>query len=217
MGSAFLVMAVVGSGIMGEQLADKNMAIALIANTITTTWALYVLITLIGPISGAHFNPAVTIFSKLRGELPTWGLTLGYMGSQLLGALLGILLTHLMFDLPVYQTSEKVRNTWSLISSECVATSGLLLTIYFGNKFAKPQVPILVASYIGSAYWFTSSTSFANPMMAFARSLTNTFSGIRPVDAPAFAFIEFLTAVILAILINTFSSEFFRKKNSQGA
>jgi len=185
LGTAFLLAAVVGSGIMGERLAAGNVAIALLANTVATGAALVVLISIFGPLSGAHFNPAVTIFFGLRREI---GLSLatGYIVAQIAGAVVGVYAAHAMFAAPVFEISEKVRDGASQGFSEFVATFGLLLTIAGAIRFRPDQTPALVGLYITSAYWFTASTSFANPAVTIARSLTDSFSGIAPHSVPLF-------------------------------
>lgn len=184
-GTALLLATVVGSGIMGVALADGNDAIALLANAGATAGALYVLIVLFGPISGAHFNPAVTLAMRLRGELRN-GEAAAYIAVQIVGAIAGVLLAHAMFDLPLIQPGTHVRTGVPQWISEAVATFGLLLTILVGIRHRSTAVPVLVASYIFAAYWFTASTSFANPAVTLARSLTQTFAGIRPDDIVGF-------------------------------
>ena len=178
-GSALLLATVVGSGIMAVRLAAGNDAVALLANAAATAGSLYMLITVLGPISGAHFNPAVSFVMRLRGEIDNSGL-LGYVIVQLIGAVVGVLLAHAMFELPLLQTSSHARIGGAQWLSEGVATFGLLLTILLGVRFRPTAVPALVASYIFAAYWFTASTSFANPAVTLARSMTDTFAGIRP-------------------------------------
>lgn len=185
LGTALLLAAVVGSGIMGVALSNGNDAIALLANAAATGGALYVLIMLFGPISGAHFNPAVTVVMRLRGELST-GDAAAYVVVQVVAAIVGVLLAHAMFDLPLIQPGTHVRTGGPQWLSEAVATFGLLLTILLGLRHRPTAVPALVASYIFAAYWFTASTSFANPAVTLARSLTQTFAGIRPVDVAGF-------------------------------
>ncbi len=195
LGSAFLLMIVVGSGIMGEQLAGGNTAIALLANSLATGAGLYVLITLLGPVSGAHFNPAVSLVMMLHGELRRQEL-LPYIAVQIMGAVLGVFAAHAMFDLPLLQLSSKVRSGNAQIFSEMVATAGLLGVILLGLKQAPRQIPALVAAYITAAYWFTASTSFANPAVTLARCLSNTFAGIRAADAPLFIAAQLAGAVL---------------------
>ncbi len=179
LGSLALLLVVVGSGIMGEKLASGNIAIALLANSLATGAGLYVLITILGPVSGAHFNPAVSTYKKWRKEISTstW---LGFMVAQLAGGVLGVLLAHYIFELPVFQVSQHVREGLPQITSEIVATFGLLFTISGFSRFQPAKTAMGVALYIVGAYWFTSSTSFANPAVSIARSLTNTFAGIAP-------------------------------------
>lgn len=185
LGSGLLFACVVGSGIMAEALAGGNVAIALLGNTLATGAILYVLITILGPISGAHFNPAVTLVMRLRGEIATRD-ALAFVVVQLAGGIIGIWLTHLMFDLPILQYSTKARAGIGNWTGEFVATFGLLLTILGAVRYRPDNVPAAVALYIVAGYWFTSSTSFANPAIAVARSLSNSFAGIAPHDVPLF-------------------------------
>jgi len=184
-GTALLLACVVGSGIMGVALSAGNDGIALLANAAATAGALYVLISVLGPICGAHFNPAVTLAMRWRGELHT-SEAAAYIAVQVVGAIAGVLLAHAMFDLPLIQPGTHVRSGAAQWLSETVATAGLLLTIVLGVRHRPAAVPALVASYIFAAYWFTASTSFANPAVTLARSLTQTFAGIRPEDVPGF-------------------------------
>jgi len=184
-GSAFLFATVIGSGIMAEKLAGGNVAVALAGNTAATAAILYVLITMLGPISGAHFNPAVTMVIYLRGGKPA-SLALAYVPVQLVGGILGVCAAHAMFDLPVLQISQHVRAGGGQWLAEGIATFGLVLTILGTVKFAPHSVAASVALYIAAAYWFTASTSFANPAITIARALTDTFSGIAPASVPAF-------------------------------
>ncbi|MBB06158.1 MAG: aquaporin family protein [Pseudooceanicola sp.] len=200
-GTAMLLIGVVGSGIMGESLADGNAAIALLANAIATGAMLYVIITTLGPVSGAHFNPAVTLAFALRGEItPTAALI--YVACQIAGGLIGVWLTHLMFDLPILQTSGTMHRSgigpWS---SEILATAGLMFVIFGGFASREDQVPILVALYITGAYWFTSSTSFANPAVTIARSFSDTFAGIYPGHAPMFILMQLLATGMIALIL----------------
>ncbi len=197
MGTALLLAAVVGSGIMGERLAGGNVAVALLANAIATGAALTVLITIFGPLSGAHFNPAVTLYFALRGDTP-WRTALAYLPVQVIAAILGVWLAHAMFGLPVIQVSAHLRDGPAQWLAEFVATCGLLLTIAGGIRFAPHSVPVLVALYITSAYWFTASTSFANPAVTIARSLSDTFAGIAPSSAPGFIAAQAVAALICA-------------------
>lgn len=199
LGTLLLLAIVVGSGIMGERLADGNAAIALLANAAATGGGLYVLIVLFGPISGAHFNPAVTLAMKLRGEALPASLA-AMLCAQVTGAVLGVMLAHAMFDIALWQPGDHVRTGVAQWLSEGVATFGLVLTIVLGVQFRERAVPALVASYIFAAYWFTASTSFANPAVTLARSLTQSFAGIRPIDAPAFIAAQ-LVGATLAVLI----------------
>jgi len=181
-GTAALLCAVIGSGIMAENLSGGNVAVALLANTLATVFALYVLIETIGPISGAHFNPAVSWVMALRKELPM-RLLAGYVVAQLLGAALGAWLAHAMFELPILQWSTHVRTGPSQWLAEVVATAGLLFVIL---RSPAGKASALVACYIGAAYWFTASTSFANPAAVFGRMMSDTFAGIAPSDALGF-------------------------------
>lgn len=181
-GTGALLCAVIGSGIMAEQLAGGNLAIALLANTLATVFALYVLIEILGPISGAHFNPVVSIVLAFRKDLARHHL-FGYVIVQLVGAALGAWVAHAMFDLQILQWSTKVRTGPSQWFAELVATGGLIFVIF---RSPEGKASTLVACYIGAAYWFTASTSFANPAAAFGRMFTNTFAGISPADVPAF-------------------------------
>ncbi len=192
LGSALLAATVVGSGIMAERLSGGNVAVALLANTGATVAVLAALIALLGPVSGAHFNPAVSVIEALRGRL-AWGDAGLYTAVQITGCCLGALLAHLMFELPVWQASTHIRTGPAQWLAEGVATFGLLLVV-LGHRRSE-DAPWMVACWIGAAYWFTASTSFANPAIAIARSLTNTFAGIRPVDAPGFIAAEFLGAL----------------------
>lgn len=194
LGTALLLAAVVGSGIMGESLAGGNVAIALLANTIATGAALVTLILTFGPVSGAHFNPAVTLAEAMRGALP-WRDAPGYVAAQLTGAVLGVAVAHLMFEHPLFSASLHERSGGAQAFSEFVATFGLLAVIIGCVRHRPTSVPYAVGSYITAAYWFTASTSFANPAVTLARAATNTFSGIRPVDAPAFVLAQLCGAV----------------------
>jgi glycerol uptake facilitator-like aquaporin len=185
LGTALLLATVVGSGIMGERLAAGNVAIALLANTLATAAILVVLITMLAPLSGAHLNPAVTAVFALRREFPA-DEVIPYVTAQLAGALFGVFVAHAMFEEPLLQLSEKVRSGPAQALSEFVATFGLVLTIILTLRARAAAVAASVGLYIGAAYWFTASTSFANPAVTVARALTNTFAGIRPYDAPIF-------------------------------
>lgn len=184
-GTVLLLATVVGSGIMGVALSAGNDGVALLANAAATAGMLYVLIVIFGPISGAHLNPAVTLVMRLRGEVGT-AEAAAYITVQVVAAVLGVVLAHAMFDLPLLQPGTHARTGASQWVSEGVATFGLLLTILLGARNRAAALPALVASYIFAAYWFTASTSFANPAVTIARSLTATFSGTRPEDVPAF-------------------------------
>lgn len=205
LGTALLLATVVGSGVMGVALANGNDAVALLANAGATAGMLYVLITILGPISGAHFNPAVTLAMALRGELPLRDAA-AYVPFQLLGALAGVVLAHAMFDLDLLQPGTRVRTGASQWLSEGVATFGLLLTILLGARHRLAALPLLVAAYIFAAYWFTSSTSFANPAVTLARALTTTFAGIRPEDVLGFVLAQFggvVAALAVARVLDT--------------
>lgn len=197
-GTGFLVATVVGSGIMAETLT-KDVAVALFGNTIATGAMLVVLITILGPISGAHFNPLVSLVFALKGELPGVEAAL-YTVAQILGGVAGTVAAHLMFALPVVELSLHARTGGAQWFAEFVATFGLITTILAGIRFQQGAVPWLVGLYITAAYWFTASTSFANPAVALARALTNTFSGIRPIDLPGFIFAQLLGAVCALML-----------------
>jgi glycerol uptake facilitator-like aquaporin len=192
LGSLLLAATVVGSGIMAERLSGGNAAVALGANTAATVAALATLIALFGPLSGAHFNPAVSVIEALRGRL-AWGDAAGYIVLQVTGCCAGALLAHLMFELPIWQASVHVRTGPAQWLAEGVATFGLLLVV-LGHRRSE-DAPWMVAAWIGAAYWFTASTSFANPAITVARSLTNTFSGIRPSNMPAFILAQFVGAL----------------------
>lgn len=195
-GSFLLFATVVGSGIMAERLADGNIAIALLGNTIATGAMLFVLITMLGPISGAHFNPAVSLVAWLRKDLSRTTL-LTFVAAQLFGGLLGVWCAHIMFDAPMLQLSTKVRTGSGQWVSEAVATFGLILTILGTVHYREKAVAASVALYITAAYWFTSSTSFANPAITIARSLSDSFAGIAPESVPAFILAQ-LSGALLA-------------------
>ena len=194
-GTALLLATVVGSGVMGVALADGNDAIALLANAAATAGVLYVLIEILGPLSGAHFNPAVTLAFRLHGDIGTREAA-AYIAVQVIAAILGVLLAHLMFELPLLQPGLRVRTGGAQWVSEAMATFGLLLTILLGVRFRPAAVPALVASWIFAAYWFTASTSFANPAVTIARALTQTFAGIRPEDVAAFVVAQVAGALL---------------------
>ena len=199
LGTALLLATVVGSGIMAEELAGGNVAIALLGNTIPTGAILTVLITILGPISGAHFNPAVTLAFRLRGEITT-ALALAYVAVQVSGGLLGVWAAHLMFDLSVLQVSATSRTGGAQWFAEVVATFGLVLVVLGGIRHRPEAVPMLVGLYITAAYWFTASTSFANPAVTIARSFSDTFAGIAPGDAPAFILAQCIGAAIAVVV-----------------
>jgi glycerol uptake facilitator-like aquaporin len=194
LGTALLVAVVIGSGIMAERLAGGNAAVALLGNTLATGAALVVLITILGPISGAHFNPAVTLYVALSHEFPLRELP-AYVVVQILGGLGGALLAHLMFDLPLIQASTHIRSGLGQWVGEFVATSALLAAIV-GSKRRPDATPYMVGLVIMAGYWFTSSTSFANPAVTIARSISDTFAGIRPQDAPGFIVAQLVATVI---------------------
>jgi glycerol uptake facilitator-like aquaporin len=201
-GSFFLFATVIGSGIMAEKLAGGNVAVALLGNTAATAAMLFVLITMLGPISGAHFNPAVSLVMTLRREL-AWRDVLPYIFVQIGFGVLGVWAAHLMFDVPILQVSSHARTGIGQWTGEAIATFGLILTI-IGTARHRPQwIPASVALYITAAYWFTSSTSFANPAITVARSLTNSFSGIAPVDAPMFIVAQ-LVGALAAMLVTAY-------------
>jgi len=199
LGAAILVATVVGSGIMAETLT-RDVALALLGNTLPTGAILVVLITILGPISGAHFNPAVSLVFALRRELTPRD-AISYMAVQIAGAIAGTILAHAMFALPLLDASLKARTGGAQWLAEAVAAFGLVATILAGIRFNRTAIPWLVGLYITAAYWFTSSTSFANPAVAIARSLTNTFSGIRPTDLPGFIAAELCGAIIAMLLM----------------
>jgi len=199
LGTALLVATVVGSGIMAESLT-KDVALALLGNTLPTGAILVVLITILGPISGAHFNPAVSLIFALKRDLTPRDALL-YMTAQIAGGIVGTMMAHAMFALPLLDVSLKVRTGGAQWLAEGVAAFGLVATILAGLRFERPAVPWLVGLYITAAYWFTSSTSFANPAVAIARSMTNTFSGIRPADLPGFIAAELCGAVAALMLM----------------
>ena len=200
LGTALLVATVVGSGIMAETLS-RDVALHLLGNTLPTGAILVVLIAILGPVSGAHFNPAVSLVMALKGDLPG-GEAARYVAAQVLGGIAGTAIAHAMFGLPLFDFSMKVRTGGPQWLAEAVAAFGLVATILAGIRFNRPAVPWLVGLYITAAYWFTASTSFANPAVAIARSLTNTFSGIRPIDLPGFIASELVGAVIGLMLMS---------------
>jgi glycerol uptake facilitator-like aquaporin len=199
LGTAFLVAAVIGSGIMGERLAGGNVAIALLANTIATGAALVALILTFGSISGAHLNPAVTLADAIERGI-SWPEAVAYMLVQCAGGVSGAIIAHLMFGLRWYSFSSHSRHGWALVLSEFVATFGLLSVIWGCSRLRSGAVPFAVASYITAAYWFTASTSFANPAVTIARSFSDTFAGIRPSDVPSFIVAQIAGALCATIL-----------------
>ncbi len=198
-GTAILLATVIGSGIMGEQLAGGNVAIALLGNTIPTGAILYVLITILGPISGAHFNPVVSLAMCMTGRM-AWPRLLPFVFCQVVGAVVGVWLAHAMFDLSILEISTKQRWSTGHWIAEVTATFGLLLTIFGGLRFNAAAIPTPVGLYITAAYWFTASTSFANPAVTFARMLSNTFAGIAPNSVLPFIAAQFL-GLGLALLV----------------
>ncbi len=199
LGSAFLLATVIGSGIMGAKLAGGNIAIALLGNTLATGAMLVVLITIFGPVSGAHFNPAVTVAMAMRGAVP-WHVVGPYILVQIVGAIAGVWAAHIMFDLPVLQLSTTMRTGTGQWFAEFVATLGLLLTIFGCVAKAPNATPFAVGLYITAAYWFTASTSFANPAVSIARGLSNTFAGIAPENIVAFILAQ-LAGMLAAVLL----------------
>jgi len=185
LGTGLLLVAVVGSGIMAERLAQGNLAVALLANAVATGAALVVLITILGPVSGAHFNPCVTLYQAMLRQM-SWPRAGSYFLTQCLAAILGVWLAHAMFGLPVLQVSSHLRQGPAQWLAEAVATFGLLLTIAGGSRVSPAAVPVLVGLYITGAYWFTASTSFANPAVTLARMLSDSFAGIAPASVPGF-------------------------------
>jgi glycerol uptake facilitator-like aquaporin len=197
---AFLLFAtVIGSGIMAERLSGGNVAVALLGNTLATGAMLFVLITMLGPISGAHMNPAVSLVAASRRELG-WSDAAAYIVAQLAFGILGAWAAHVMFDLPLLQLSVKARTGLGQGFGELIATFGLILTILGTVRFRREWVPASVALYISAAYWFTSSTSFANPAITVARSLSNTFAGIAPSDVPMFIVAQLIGAALAAVV-----------------
>jgi glycerol uptake facilitator-like aquaporin len=201
LGTAVLAAAVVGSGIMGERLAGGNVAVALLANTLATGATLFALILAFAPVSGAHFNPVVTGVLAAAGEI-TWATASRYVAAQLIGALAGVAAAHVMFDLPIFSASAHLRAGPSQLFSEFVATFGLLVVILAtGRRGNTAHVAAAVAAYITGAYWFTASTSFANPALTIARSLSDTFAGIRPADVPGFIAVQLTGAAAAAVFL----------------
>ncbi|ESQ88051.1 MIP family protein [Asticcacaulis sp. AC460] len=206
LGTALLLAIVIGSGIMGETLAGGNTAIALLGNTIATGAGLVVLITIFGPISGAHFNPVVTLAFAARRDIGVF-LALAYILAQVAGAVAGVYAAHEMFGQAIMQVSLKLRDGPALAFSEGVATFGLMATIFGCIKFKPDFTPIAVGLYITSAYWFTASTSFANPAVTFARSLSNTFAGIAPHSVPLFIAAQCVGAIVGVVVFSWLLSE----------
>lgn len=198
-GTAFLLIGVVGSGIMAEALSPQNIGVALLANAIATGCVLYVLITILGPVSGAHFNPVVTMAFAIRREISVADSS-AYIVVQIIGGIAGVWATHLMFDIPVFQFSETLRTGPSQWWAEVVASFGLVFVIFGGIRHKPDAVPALVGLYITGAYWFTASTSFANPAVTIARSLTNTFAGIAPANVPMFIVMQIIGALIATVI-----------------
>jgi glycerol uptake facilitator-like aquaporin len=204
LGTAFLLMAVVGSGIMGERLASGNVAIALLANTLATGAALVALILTFGPISGAHLNPAVTLADALAGGI-AWREVPAYLTAQLIGAFAGVACAHLMFGMPLFSASHRVRSGPAQLWSEFVATFGLLSVIFGCSRSRPTAIPYAVGAYITAAYWFTASTSFANPVVTLARAASDTFAGIRPSDTPGFIASQLVGAVAATLVFRWFT------------
>ncbi len=198
LGTAFLLMAVVGSGIMGQRLAGGNVGLALLANSIATGAALAALIQALGPISGAHFNPAVTLADALQGGI-AWREVPGYLAAQIVGAFAGVAAAHLMFGLPLFSASHHARSGPALLWSEFIATFGLLMVIWGCARVRSSAISIAVGAYIAGAYWFTASTSFANPAVTLARAASDTFAGIRPLDVPGFVVAQLAATVAAAV------------------
>jgi glycerol uptake facilitator-like aquaporin len=205
-GTALLLAAVVGSGIMAERLSGGNVALALLANAIATGGALYALIVTFGPISGAHFNPAVTAALALRGECPRAAIV-PFVVAQVAGAILGVWLAHLMFDLPILQASTKIRTGLGQWSAEAVATFGLVLLILLGVRRKAEALPAAVAVYIVGAYWFTASTSFANPAVTIARALSDTFAGISSTNVAGFIAAQLIGGAAAVAVARIFDNE----------
>jgi glycerol uptake facilitator-like aquaporin len=199
LGTGLLLAAVVGSGIMGKRLAGGNVAIALLANTIATGAMLVALILTFGPVSGAHFNPAVTLADALKGGL-AWRAVPAYLAAQIVGAFAGVAAAHLMFGEPLFFASRHVRAGGAQVFSEFVATFGLLAVIWGCARSRSPALPFAVGAYITAGYWFTASTSFANPAVTLARAASDTFSGIRPSDAPGFIVAQLAGAMAATLL-----------------
>jgi glycerol uptake facilitator-like aquaporin len=214
-GTFTLLAVVVGSGIMGQNLAEGNDAIALLANSLATGAGLYVLITVLGPISGAHFNPAVTVCMAVGGRFPLREV-IPYIVMQCLGGVLGVVAANLMFDLPAINMSTTMRDTGNLWFSEAIATAGLLATIILAVRHRPEAVATSVAMYITAAYWFTSSTSFANPAVTLARSFSDTFAGIAPCCVLAFAAVQLLVAVFIGLVLRQHDRAGLRETLAEG-
>ena len=212
-GTAALLMVIVGSGRMGELLAQGNAAIVLLANSTATGLALYVLIALFAPISGAHFNPVVSLALALRRAIG-WREMFAYLPVQIGGAIFGVMLAHVMFGLDAVTWGTKMRSGAGIWLSETIATIGLLLTLLLGHRARPAQVPALVGAYIAAAYWFTASTAFANPAVLIARAFTTTFAGIRPIDVPGFLFAQ-MAGVLLALPLARWLLESMPRKRMQ--
>lgn len=204
LGTLLLLAAVVGSGVMGMELSDGNKGVALLANAGATAGMLYVLIVLLGPVSGAHMNPAVSLVFRLRNELSSREFA-GYALAQMAGAVAGVVLAHLMFGLDILQPGDHIRSGAGQWLSEGVATFGLVLTILLGLRQRPAAIPVLVAAYIFAAYWFTASTSFANPAVTLARSMTRTFAGIRPDDVGGFVAAQVAGALLALVVARALS------------
>ena len=205
-GAALLLAIITGSGIMGEALGAGNAAVALLGNSIATGCGLYVLISLLGPISGAHFNPVVSIMMWRAGVLNIQ-ILFGYIAAQIAGAIAGVWLTHILFNLPIIQTSTKPRHGLGIWMSEFVSTLILLFVIHLGVKYSKEKIAMLVAMTVTAGYWFTSSTFFANPAVTLARSLTNTFVGIAPADIIGFVTAQLLAALLVCVVLTISKSQ----------
>lgn len=200
-GTAMLLAIVVGSGIMGERLAQGNLAVALLANSVATGTGLYVLILIFGPVSGAHFNPVVSVVSVFAGHL-SGRAAAAYLAAQISGAIAGVMLAHAMFGLPIFQVSAHARPTLGESLGEVVAIFGLVLVINMTEKHKPTAIPVAVAAFITSAYWFTSSTSFANPAVTIARAMTDTFAGITPDSVPPFLLGQVVGATLAVLFCN---------------
>ncbi|HKT24892.1 MAG TPA: MIP/aquaporin family protein [Terriglobales bacterium] len=211
-GTAFLVAAVVGSGIMGERLSNGNVAIALLTNTVATGAALVALILAFGPISGAHFNPAVSLADAMEGGL-TWAQSFSYVAAQIAGGVAGAVVANLMFGLPAVSISQHARSGRAQVLSEFVATFGLLCVIWGCSRARSNAVAFAVGAYITAAYWFTASTSFANPAVTVARSLSDTFAGIRPADVPLFVLSQLCGALAATLLFRWLAPSLIQPKN----